>query len=407
MLETTLLARQPIYDANLDVHAYELLFRSADQAAAVISDGNAASSTVLLNAFTSLPLADVLDDKPAFVNFTRELLDHDPPVHPSKLVVEILENVEVDADTIAAVRRLRQAGYRIALDDYVYAGHHTELLTLTDIVKIDVLNTRWAVVGALVRRLRPLGVQLLAEKIETQAMFEACRELGFTLFQGYFLAKPQLVRGRQLRTGQQTGLQLMAALRRPGITLREVEGLIRTDAALAFKVLRMVNSAMYNLDKEIDSIQRAAALLGLERLRSMAQLLIMSGLDDKPASLLASTLLRARFGQALAEHAHATGDLDADRQFTAGLLSMLDAHLDMDMADILKDLPISDDLRAVIVHRTGNSGLLLDAAVAFDEASLERIDWQQLSGLGIAADTARDLYLDSLCWVTEIMRAIR
>jgi EAL and modified HD-GYP domain-containing signal transduction protein len=215
------------------------------------------------------------------------------------------------------------------------------------------------------------------------------------------------VRGRQLRTGQQTALQLMAALRRPGITLREVEELIRTDAALAFKVLQMVNSAMYNLNKEIDSIQRAAALLGLDRLRSMAQLLIMSGLDDKPASLLASTLLRARFGQALAEHAHAHGDLDADRQFTAGLLSMLDAHLDMDMAEILKDLPISDDLRAVIVHRTGSSGLLLDAAVAFDEASLERIDWQQLSGLGIAADTARDLYLDSLRWVAEIMRAIR
>jgi EAL and modified HD-GYP domain-containing signal transduction protein len=405
MLETTLLARQPIYDAKIDIHAYELLFRSADQGAAVIGDGNAASSTVLLNAFAALPLADVLDDKPAFVNFTRELLDHDPPVHPAKLVIEILENVEVDADTVAAVRRLKQSGYRIALDDYVYAEHHAELLTLADVIKIDVLNTQWAVVGALVRRLRPLGVQLLAEKVETQAMFEACLELGFTLFQGYFLSRPQLVRGRQLKTGQQTALQLMAALRRPGITLREVEELIRTDVALAFKVLRMVNSAMYNLNKEIDSIQRAAALLGLDRLRSMAQLLILSGLNDKPASLLASTLLRAHFGQALARHAHADGDIDADRQFTAGLLSMLDAHLDMDIADILKDLPISDDLREVIVHRTGSSGLLLDAVVAFDEAALERIDWQQLSSLGIAADTARDLYLDSLRWVAETMHA--
>lgn len=407
MFETTLLARQPIYDAKLDIQAYELLFRSSNAEAAVIDDGNVASSTVLLNAFASLPLADVLEDKPAFVNFTRELLDHELPIHPSKLVVEVLENIEINADTIAAIARLKQAGYRIALDDYIYAEHHAELLALADIIKIDILNTSWPVVRALARRLKPLGVQLLAEKIETQAIFDDCRELGFTLFQGYFLAKPQLLKGRQLKTNQQTALQLMAALRKPEITLREVEALIQTDASLVFKILRMVNSAMYNLSREIDSIQRAAALLGMDRLRSMAQLLILSGLDDKPPSVFASTLLRARLGQVLAERASSQDKIDADMQFTAGLLSMLDAFLDMEMGEILKDLPISDSLKDAIVHRTGSSGVLLDAAVAFDQAALERIDWSQLSGLGIASETARDLYIDSLRWVSEVMRTLK
>jgi EAL and modified HD-GYP domain-containing signal transduction protein len=406
MLETTLLARQPIYDAKLNIQAFELLFRSSDSTAASFADGNAASSTVLLNAFTALPLEDVLEGKPAFVNFTRELLDHDLPIDASRLVIEVLEDVHIDASTVAAVAKLKAAGYRIALDDYVYADHHDELLKLADYVKIDVLSLPWEEVIKLVVRLRRFNVQLLAEKVETAAMFEDCRDLGFTLFQGYFLARPQVVKGRKLSANQHTALQLLAELRKPEITLREVEALIQTDAVLSLKILRMVNSAMFNLNREIDSIQRATALLGLDRIRSLAQLLVLSGLDNKPKSLFASTLLRARLGQAMAEHAHDDA-INADTQFTAGLLSTLDAYLDMNLEDILKGLPISANLKDAILHRQGASGMLLDTAVAFDQAALERIDWSQLSGLGIASNTAQDLYIDSLRWVSDVMRTIK
>jgi EAL and modified HD-GYP domain-containing signal transduction protein len=406
MLETTLLARQPIYDAKLNIQAFELLFRSSDPDAARVEDGNAASSTVLLNAFTALPVDDVLEGKPAFINFTRELLDHTLPIDPSRLVIEVLEDIEINAETVAAIARLKAQGYRIALDDYVYADHHTELLPLADIIKIDVLSERWSTVTALTRRLLPLGAQLLAEKVETREMFDACRDVGFTLFQGYFLAKPQIVKGRKLSGNQHTALQLLAALRKPDINLREVETLIQTDAMLSLKVLRMVNSAMFNLNREIDSIQRATTMLGLDRIRSLAQLLVMSGLENKPKSLLASTLLRARLGQALAEQAN-TDTLNADAQFTAGLLSTLDAYLDMDLGEILKEVPLSATLKDAILYRKGDSGLLLDAAVAFDQAALDRIDWSQLSRLGIASSTARDLYIDSLRWVADVLRSIK
>lgn len=404
MLETTLLARQPIYDAKLNIQAFELLFRSSDPDAAQIDNGDAASSTVLLNAFTALPVADMLEGKPAFINFTRELLDHTLPIDPSRLVVEVLEDVVIDADTIAAIANLKGQGYRIALDDYLYADHHTELLPLADIIKIDVLNQSWAEVVALTARLRPFGAQLLAEKIETREMFDACCELGFVLFQGYFLARPQIVKGRRLSGNQHTALQLMAALRKPDISLREVETLIKTDAVLSLKVLRMVNSAMFGLNREIDSIQRATALLGLDRIRSLAQMIILSGLDAKPKSLFASTLLRARLGQAMAEMAGS--DINADSQFTIGLLSTLDAYLDMDLDEILKGLPISAALKSAILRREGTSGMLLDTAVAFDQAKLEHIDWAQLSGLGIPSTAARDLYIDSLRWVSDVMRTL-
>jgi EAL and modified HD-GYP domain-containing signal transduction protein len=405
MPETTLFARQPIYDAKLNIKAFELLFRSSDPTASGIVDGNAASSTVLLNAFTALPLEDVLEGKPAFINFTRELLDHALPVDPSQLVVEILEDIEIDANTVAAVTKLKQAGYRIALDDYVYADHHDELLTLVDIVKIDVLNQPWEDVRKLVTRLRPLGKQLLAEKVETAAMFDNCRDLGFVLFQGYFLAHPQIVKGRKLTSNQTTALQLMTALRKPDISMREVEALIQTDAVLALKVLRMVNSVMFNLNREIDSIQRATALLGLERIRSLAQLLILAGLESKSKPLFASTLLRARLGQTMAEHTN-NKTINAEMQFTVGLLSTLDVYLDMSLEDILRELPISSTLKDALLLREGTSGMLLDTAVAFDQAALERIDWSQLSNLGIASNTACDLYVDSLRWVSNVMRTI-
>lgn len=405
MLETTLLARQPIYDAKLNIQAFELLFRSSDSDSAQVQDGDAASSTVLLNAFTALPMVDVLDGKPGFVNFTRDLLDHALPIDPSQLVVEILEDMVIDDSTIAAIIKLKKAGYRIALDDYVYADHHTELLTLADFIKIDVLNQPWQSVLNLVSRLRGMKTQLLAEKVETPEMFQDCLRLGFTLFQGYFLARPQIVKGRKLSSNQQTALQLMAALRKTDITMREVEALIQTDAMLALKVLRMVNSAMFNLNREIDSIQRATSLLGLDRIRSLAQMIILSGLDAKPKSLFASTLLRARLGQVMAEMVGGS-TVNADSQFTAGLLSTLDAYLDMDMGDILKGLPISAGLKSAILNHEGTSGMLLDTAVAFDQAALERIDWSQLSELGIASTAARDLYIDSLRWVTDVMRSL-
>lgn len=405
MLETTLLARQPIYDAQLNVTAFELLFRAADTEAAQVHNGDVASSTVILNAFTALPVDDLLEGKPAFINFTRELLDHELPIHPSRLVIEVLENIAIDEATVAAVIRLKQQGFRIALDDYLYAEHHGELLAQADFIKIDVLNQSWDEVVALVAKLRPYKARLLAEKVETREMFEACRDLGFTLFQGYFLARPQLVRGRRLSGNQHTALQLISALRKPDISLRDVDKLIQTDAMLSLKVLRMVNSAMYGLNREIDSISRATALLGLDRIRSLAQMLILAGLENKPQSLFASTLLRARLGQALAERAK--GDsISAESQFTAGMLSTLDAYLDMDLKDILKDLPISAGLRDAILHRHGHSGLLLDAAVAFDQAALDRIDWSQLSGLGIGSATARDLYFESLRWVSDVMRTL-
>jgi EAL and modified HD-GYP domain-containing signal transduction protein len=406
MESSILLARQAIYDTRLRVHAYELLFRSHGQDTAIFADGDQATSAVLLNAFTSLPVADILEGKPAFVNFTRNLLDTPPPIDASRLVVEVLENIAIDADTIEAIRRLKQTGYTIALDDYVYAEGHHELIKLADLIKIDVLQYDDAQLRNLVTKLSSYSVTLLAEKVETLEMFEHCKQLGFKLFQGFFLSRPQLVKGRALKSDQRAVLQLLATLRAPDVDFRQIEKTIQTDSVLVFKLLRLVNSALFHQQREITSIRQALVLLGLEKIRSWGQLLALSNMENKPAALFTNAMVRARLGQLLAEQTRGK-QLQGDSQFTIGLLSTLDVFLGMELEQVLNSIAMSADIKEAILERTGNSGFLLSVAIAYEHADFNAIDWQRLTTLGISADQARDAYLSSLRWADENLQFLR
>ena len=140
MTNNILLARQPIYDAELGIVAYELLFRSTDQNSANVIDGDVATSQVILNAFTSLPVADILEGKPAYINFTENLLHNPPPLSIEQAVIEVLETVLPTEEILQSLRKLKEQGYQIALDDYVYRPGDEELLRLADIIKIDVME---------------------------------------------------------------------------------------------------------------------------------------------------------------------------------------------------------------------------------------------------------------------------
>jgi c-di-GMP phosphodiesterase len=406
MSSNILLARQAIYDTELRVYAYELLFRSQGADNASFTDGDHATSSVLLNAFTALPVDDILEGKPAFVNFTRNLLDSPPPIDASRLVVEILEDIVIDAAAIDAIRRLKELGYTIALDDYIYIDGHHELIQLADLVKVDVLMQSMEQVTALLQRLKPYNVLLLAEKVETQEMYEACRKLGFHYFQGYFLARPQIVKGRALQSNQRTVLQLLTTLKSDDVEFKEIEQVIQTDSVLALKILRLVNSAFFSQRREIKSIRQALALLGLEKIRSWAQLLALSSLDNKPAALFNAAMVRARFGQLLAERANSS-ELQAESQFTVGLLSTLDAFLGMEMAEVLNSIAVSETMRDAILQQQGESGLLLALTISYERADWDAIDWSALKLLGIDSEIAQQAYLSSLQWADENLQFLR
>ncbi|GIX48625.1 MAG: histidine kinase [Candidatus Tectimicrobiota bacterium] len=393
-MQDVFVGRQPIYDRQLDVFAYELLFRSGEANQARFVDGDLATSQVILNTFLEIGLDTIVGQKRAFINLTRGFLLQDcSHVFPAKRVVlEVLEDVHVDAELLAAVRRLAAAGYTIALDDFVYHERLRPLVELADIVKVDVLALDRETLREHVARLRPYGVRLLAEKVETQDDFAYCKDLGFDYFQGYFFCKPDVVRGQRRPANRLTLLQLLARLQDPEMEFGELEALVSRDVVLSYKLLRVVNAAFYGTRK-VDSLHQALLLLGTRVIASWASMILLAGIDDKPHELMLTALVRAKMCELLAL---ATAQANPATSFTVGLFSALDALLDAPMADILRSLPLTEEVARALLAHEGLLGQTLRCVLGY-----ERGAWDDMPTLGLPPHRVRDAYLQALHWATE------
>ncbi len=385
-------ARQPIFDPALDVTAYELLFRGSNSLdRALISDNDEATSTVVINAFTELGLDAVVGNHRAWLNVSREFMMNSMALAlpRDRVVLELLEDQAVDAELIAAIDVMRRAGYQVALDDFVWSDEREPLLSHVDIVKVEVLNRPHEDVAADVERLRPYNLKLLAEKLETREDYERCAALGFELFQGYFFCKPETLSARGVAPNRLAMLQLVAALQDPDIQFADLETLIARDVALSYRLLRYINSAFFGLRREVDSIGRGLALLGLENVKRWSTLTIFAGIDEKPREVIVTGLTRARFCE-LAGPRH-FDEAQPDRLFTLGLFSIIDALMDAPMADVLAKIPFPAEMTDALVKGTGNKGALLAAAFAcergeFPSTQLAQIQLEAMAWATAAAD---------------------
>ncbi|UTA49375.1 HDOD domain-containing protein [Simiduia sp. 21SJ11W-1] len=399
-----LLARQPIFDTEMNVYAYELLCRDSDENRANISCGDQASSQVLLRAFTDLSIGEVVGEYKAFINFTRNLLLSTPPFSRTQLVIEVLEDQIVDNHLLASLGQIRAQGYTIALDDFTLTSSSFKMLEYADIVKLDVLALSEAELQHHVEYLKPLGVTLLAEKIETYEMLEHCKSLGFRLFQGYFLSRPQIMSGRKVSENRQTILQLLAQLNDPGTDIQAIEHLIAQDPVLSYKMLKLINSAAFHFVCKIESLRQAITLLGLIQVRSWITLLSMASIDDKPRELCVATLVRARFCQTLGEAA--TTSKRGDTFFTVGLLSTIDAFMDAPMEELLQRISISENIRSALMYYKNNEGKVLEIIKQYEKADWDNIDWSWLQHHGVEASALGHFYTESLVWVTSALESL-
>ncbi len=403
-MPVTLCARQPIFDRHLDVFAYELLFRQGDDNCANVSDGDAASAKVILNSFTESPYENVLEGKKGFINFTRPLLRDTPPVSGDQIVIEVLEGIDVDDSVVSDVKNLKKSGYTIALDDYVYDEGHHKLLELADIIKIDVLGKSESTIGDELRVLKDYHVDFLAEKIETKEVFEQCQQMGFSFFQGFFLSKPNVIKGKRIAGDEQGVMRFLQVLQDRKSGFGELEMAVASSPSLTFKLLSLINSSAFSFSRSIDSIKQALTLLGLAKIRTWGSMLALSELSSKPKVLCAHALIRAQMCKLLAESVSKSNELDGDSLFTAGLLSLMDAFLDMKMEAIVKSLGLSTWLAETIIERKGNMGLLLDTAILYETAEFGRINWHGLRRLGFQPDDIQNAYYESAQWAGDIMK---
>jgi EAL and modified HD-GYP domain-containing signal transduction protein len=389
------IGRQPVFDHALNVYGYELLFRSGQSIQANVIDGDAATMNVIVNAFTEIGLSDLIGEGRAFINVTRNFLLQQPalPFAEDKIYLEILEDVLCDQQVISRTRELNKQGFHIALDDFVYSDDMRPLLDLADIVKLDIQAMAWADIEQLLPRLRQHNCMLLAEKVETQEELDRCKSLGFDYFQGYFLSRPNIVKGTALAANRLAILQLLAQIQQPDCDFDELAKIIANDPGLGYKLLRNINSAYFGLSRTIESIQHAAVLMGLNKLKNWITLISLSSIEDKPQELIVLAITRA----SMAEHlAHKLGCNDKDMYFTVGMFSMLDAMMDAPMAELIKPLPLADDIQQALIDRSGTLGDMINLVEAYEQGQWEKVSHPALSGADI-----RDAYLQAATLADE------
>lgn len=391
-------ARQPIFDRAQRVSGYELLYRPGEANHAGAGAPDAITSVILERTLLGFGLESLVGDRDVWINASRLMLVNDqwallPAAHT---VIEVLETVKPSAEILAACGRLKHAGYRLALDDFVYSPAHEPLLELCDCVKVDFQATpppeRVRLAGELRRRNKPM----LAEKIETQAELETARELGFTLFQGYFFCRPQMLKTREMAPNRVGFLRLLRAVHSPEIDFDAVEALIEQDVALALKLLRFLRSASFGLGHEISSIRQCLLTLGERQVRKWVSLVAVFGLaQGKPPELVVLALTRARFAEQLAPLL-GLGGRSTDL-FLAGLLSVVDALTDQDMPAALAPLGLSDDVASALLNGDGPLGGPLRLVMAWERGAWDEVE-RSLRVHALPEPETTRLYADSVLW---------
>lgn len=338
-------ARQPIMDLHSRVHAFELLFRSGPEAT-FRGDGDMATRTMLDNTVI-FGLDKLTGGLPAFVNCTLESLTGEM-VHvlpASMTVLEILEDLDPTAELIAACRKLKRMGFRLALDDFTWAPKFEPLVEMADYIKVDFVLSDAEARKAVLKRLKGVSVALVAEKVETQQDYKRACDEGFTLFQGYYFCRPVLLQNRRVPSNRLSQIEILQLLRASSIELKKLTRLVKRDASLTYRLLRLVNSPMCAVRQEVNSIESALLAVGEDTFRRIATLAITSELSaDQPVEILRMAFVRGRF----CEEAAPRCGLDRTEQYLLGLLSLLPAMLRLPMAEIAPALPLRREIRQAL-----------------------------------------------------------
>jgi EAL and modified HD-GYP domain-containing signal transduction protein len=395
-------ARQPIFDSEENVFGYELLFRGGIESYFAGSTSTAATRSIL-DSSTLIGFDILCDRRRAFINCTRGILlrDYVTLLPPAQTVVEVLETVPPDELVMAACVRLKEAGYSIALDGFTVDDPRERLSDLADILKVDVKATSPQQGLALVKRYGPRGCRMLAKKVETRSEFTAAKAAGFRYFQGYFFRKPELLTSNTIPVNRVNHLRLLQAASWPELDPREIEKVIKSEPSFCYRLLRYLNSAVFGFSNEIRSVRHALSMLGENEVRRWLRLVAMICAGRYGSSdLVRAAMVRARLCELLSPKIQVGGpDL-----FLMGMLSLMDAILEMPMASVLDSLPQNQEIKAVLLGGANRLRPLFQLMVA-----LESGDWHATGALAkqlhLNENEVAQKYLQAMEWARQVHRA--
>ena len=394
-LQDIYVARQPVYDRNMHVFGYEVLFRDTNRQQARIRDHDLASSQVIINTFLNIGLEHLVGSSRAFIKLTEGLIIDDQllPMAPEQIVLEVPSEIELSPAVIDGLKRLRARGHTIALEGFHPNTGKDALLELADIVKMDLREHTPETLEQFTKLIHGRKLKLLAYKIESHEHFQQADQAGADYFQGFFFSRPNLVRGRTKQANRLILLRILETLQDDSHGIEVIEELIVQDATLTYKLLRYINSASYALRRQIDSVREALLLVGTTTVKNWASLILMSRMNDnKPHELLDIALIRGRMGETLAR----TYNVPAPAQmFTVGLFSTLDALLDTPMVELLDSIALNSNIKLALLDHAGPMGELLTQIIAYQDADWDQVDAQHI-------DDLRDAYMEAVQWARQV-----
>ncbi|HJT68823.1 MAG TPA: HDOD domain-containing protein [Terriglobales bacterium] len=392
-------ARQPILTADEKVFGYELLFRDGVENEFRETDFDSASRRTLDTSF-QIGLEVLCDGHRGFVNCTRDVLlkDYMTLLPPSLGVVEVLESVPPDDLVMAALLRLRKAGYTIALDDFVFNDPRQPLAPMADILKVDLRQTTAEQRETIRKSLGTAGCRLLAEKVETREEFAAAKAAGFTYFQGYFFRRPEVLHAREIPASRLNYLRLLQAVSQPEIDVVKFEAMIKQEASICYRLLRYLNSAVFGMKNEIHSIRHALTLLGEREVRRWVRLVATLTIGESRSSeLVSSAMVRARFCELLAPRVpHGESDL-----FLMGLFSLIDSILEIPMPRVLEAVPVDHETKAVLLGEKSKLRPLYELMLARESG-----DWEVANSrsreLRLSESDVAEAFWQAMHWSRQI-----
>ncbi|OAN18458.1 histidine kinase [Photobacterium jeanii] len=400
------LARQPILNKDKVTIGYELLFRDGPENSFPNICDEEATNRLLIDNFFSSGSNQVTGGKRGFVNFPHaSLIQRVPLMFPKQsFIIEILESCEPNDELLEAIIELNQKGYTLALDDFNPSPEWNRFIPYIHIIKFDIRQTPIEKCALFIRRHKIGKLKFLAEKVENHEEFMAAYDAGFDFFQGYFFSKPEMMQRRSLTPSGLTTIRLYQEICQPEVDYNKVEEIIATDVSLSYKLLRHVNGMLITRAKPISSFKQALVYLGEEKLRRFITFVAAShALENKPQSLYNLSLQRAQFCERLVPKASIK--VCGNQAFLTGLFSLLDSLLDQPLEELLRLLPLSDDIKSALIEQKGPLGILLKLAVAYDKA-----DWDVVArcttALKLNESDVVDAYMQSVKWATAFERTM-
>lgn len=406
------LGRLPILDTKQNVVAYELLFRADHHNKAIVANNSAASANVIIETYGQLGIDNVIGKRRGFIKVDAQLLMHDsilllPKKH---VVLEILRGVEITESITQRCAFLKQKGYQLALSYTAQSStHYDHILSLVNIVKINVNELTSVHLMAVMKQLRRFPILLLAEKVETQETAKHCISLNFQMLQGFFFTQPEVMSGKNIDPSKLSLLKLMLLVVKDG-DISEIENELKYQPGLSYNLLRMVNSASNGLSAKINSIKRAILILGRKQLQRWVQILLYAAKQKDGSTsdaLMLTAAIRGKLLESIATVDRPHDKNHQDRAFMVGILSLLDTLLGMEMSQLVKTLNIQQDMREALVFRRGYLGQQLQLIETYEKGEYETVSALISQMIFINVEQFSAMELEATAWANRISDSIK